>query len=75
MRTGDSREEWPWKKDVEALLSAVPREHSGKDGQRMLDGWVMTQVIWAKDATLGSLVGAQYGGAESRMDFTNCPLA
>lgn len=41
---------------------AVPREHSGKDGQRMLDGWVMTQVIWAKDATLGSLVGAQYGG-------------
>ena len=28
----------------------------------MLDGWVMTRVIWAKDATLGSLVGTQYGG-------------
>lgn len=41
---------------------AVPGEHSGRDGWRMLDGWVMTRVIWANDVTLGSLVGAQHAG-------------
>lgn len=73
VRTGDSREErWPWKKMLRLPVEcAVPQgTFQGKMASACwMDGsWL--RVIWAKDATLGSLVGAQYGGQRAGMDFT-----